>query len=223
MLKQMQRKTGVGRARGARFAWITDAAVGPPNSTCEREILRTERFVALPSLGALVPGWTLLVPRRPILSLAETTSQERVELAQLADTIAKRVRTEDNQVFCFEHGSREVGSATGCGVDQAHLHVVPLPFDLIAAAFACIDGAIAWSNPVRAQRPLDLLPVVGEYVAIWRVADRLTMIGNVRRPVSQWVRRVIAANLGIGEEWNYRTHPQAHNVNLTLMMLAETP
>ena len=206
--------------QGTRFGWITDGSVSPTGAEWDQELLRTERFVALPSVGALVPGWTLVVPRRPLLSLAESSTDERTELATIVDSIALALRRQDGEVFCFEHGSRMTGSLTGCGVDQAHLHVVPLPFDLIEVALRHGDGAIEWSRPKRSTTPLELLPD-GDYVAIWRNSDRMTLIGRVLHPTSQWVRRVIAAELGIASEWDYRMFPQANNVAGTRAMLAE--
>ena len=205
---------------GTRFAWITDESMARPDAEWDREILRTERFVAVPSVGALVPGWTLVVPRRPLRNLSETSPEERMELAEVADTIALSLVKHGERVFCFEHGSREPGSLTGCGVDQAHLHIVPLAFDLIKAAAQRADGSISWAAPTFAATPLEMLPQQGEYVALWRHIDRLTLIGKVRWPISQWVRRGIADELGIGSEWNYRTHPQSLNVSLTLSMVA---
>lgn len=207
--------------QGTRFAWITDSSVPRTGAEWDHELLRTERFVAVPSVGALVAGWTLVVPRRPLLSLSQSSNGERAELAGVVDAIALALKPHGGQVFCFEHGSRETGSLTGCGVDQAHLHVVPLTFDLIEAAARHADGSVIWGEPRRTSAPLELLPQRGDYIAIWRNADRLTIIGNVRRPTSQWVRRVIAEELGMGSEWDYRTHPQPHNVALTLAMLAE--
>jgi len=208
-------------AQGSRFAWITDDSLPRSEAEWDREVLRTERFVAIPSVGALVPGWTLVVPRRPLRNLSDASPAEHKELLGIADIVAHSLGVHGKQIFCFEHGGRDVGSLTGCGVDQAHLHIVPLTFDLMEAVARHADGSIAWARPRVTDSPLDLLPWQGEYVAIWRHADRLTMIGTVLHPTSQWVRRVIADELGIGSEWNYQTHPQIHNVDRTLAMLAD--
>jgi ATP adenylyltransferase len=207
--------------QSTRFAWIMNDSIPRSEAEWDREILRTERFVAVPSVGAIVPGWTLVVPRRPLRNLSEASPYERTELLEIADTIARSLGVHGKQVFCFEHGSRATGSLTGCGVDQAHLHVVPLAFDLIEAAARHADGSIVWAEPRITAAPLDVLPRQGEYVALWRYADRLTMIGKVLYPISQWVRRVIADEMGVGSEWDYKTHPQSHNVDRTIAMLAE--
>jgi len=202
-----------------RFAWITDDSIPRSEALWDREILRTERFVAVPSAGSLVAGWTLVVPRRPMLNLSQTNVEEREELDEIAARIANRLSTRAQDVYFFEHGSRAVGSLTGCGVDQAHLHIVPLPFDLIAAATTRTEAGIVWHDVRDAATPLDALPPEGEYVALWSRGDHRTMIGAVTEPVSQWIRRVIADELGIGAEWNYRSHPQSSRVQETLALL----
>lgn len=202
-----------------RFAWIMDDSMPRPEALWDREILRTERFVAVPSAGSLVAGWTLVVPRRPMLNLSQTNAEEREELDAIATRIADCLGTRGQEVYFFEHGSRAVGSLTGCGVDQAHLHIVPLPFDLIAAATARTEAGIVWRDARETEPPLDTLPVGGEYVALWSRGDSRTMIGAVTEPVSQWIRRVIADELGIGAQWNYRNHPQSNRVRETLELL----
>lgn len=201
-----------------RFAWIMDESIPRSEALWDREILRTERFVAVPSAGSLVAGWTLVVPRRPMLNLALANSEERRELDAIATDIANRLGENGQEVYFFEHGSRAVGSLTGCGVDQAHLHIVPLPFDLIAAVTARSESGIVWREIRETETPFDALPEAGEYIALWSRGGRRTMIGAVTQPVSQWTRRVIADELGIGAEWDYRNFPQLNRVQETLTL-----
>jgi ATP adenylyltransferase len=206
-------------AQITRFAWVIDEASPRSDEVWDQEILRTDRFVAVPSAGSLVAGWTLVVPRRPMLNLAQADATERDELEAIITKIAGQLSATGDVIFCFEHGSGWRGSATGCGVDQAHLHIVPLPFDLLEAAAERRDDAIDWQPAREGVSPLAALPAAGEYVALWS-ATQQPMVGNVRRPISQWIRRVIAEKLGIGAEWNYRSHPQTDRVRQTLKMLA---
>lgn len=206
-------------SENTRFAWITDDSMPRSGALWDREILRTENFVAVPSAGSLVAGWTLIVPRRAMLNLSQTTTAEREELDAMSTRVAHLLGEGGQEVFFFEHGSRVVGSLTGCGVDQAHLHVVPLPFDLIAVATARTGEEIVWCDAHDAAQPLDSLPVEGEYVALWSRSNRRAKIGSVREPVSQWIRRVIAEELGIGAEWNYRHYPHPNRVLETLTWL----
>jgi ATP adenylyltransferase len=154
-------------------------------------------------------------------NLSQTTARERGELARIIDAVGRELASPGRQIYCFEHGARFAGSLTGCGVDQAHLHIVPLPFDLIGAVIRRMDSSIDWSPPRRETSPVDRMPRDRDYVALWRLADRTTMIGTVVTPISQWVRRVIAAELGLEAEWDYRIHPHVDNVVQTLEMLAD--
>ena len=109
-----------------RFAWVVENREPSLEEPCDREVARTADYVVLPSAGSLVPGWLLVVPRRPMLNLGCTTPSERAALMELVDDLSIRMGNFEGEIYCFEHGSAFVGSATGCGVDQAHLHVVPL-------------------------------------------------------------------------------------------------
>lgn len=202
-----------------RFAWVMDGTVSRTEELWDREILRTDDFVAIPSAGSLVAGWTLVVPRRPMLNLAGLDEIGQGALESVISPIANALAATGNSVFCFEHGAGWAGSATGCGVDQAHLHIVPLPFDLLEAAAKRQDGAITWQVLEDGRTPLAQLPAEGEYVAVWNAAERQPMLGHVRRPISQWIRRVIADELEVADEWDYRIHPQTEKVRQTLEML----
>jgi len=202
-----------------RFAWVMDEAAPRSADLWDREILRTDRFVALPSAGSLVSGWTLVVPRSPMINLARLDDAGRAELDSIIEIVAGSLAATGQRIYCFEHGSGWSGSATGCGVDQGHLHIVPLPFDVRAAARARTDGAIDWSSSTSDGPTLAQLPSGGEYVALWSAHEGSPMIGAVRRPVSQWIRRVVADKLGMADEWDYRNHPQTRNVSRTLEML----
>lgn len=206
--------------KSTRFAWILDETIPRSGAACDEEILRTDRLVAVPSAGALVAGWTLIVPRRPMLNLASATAEERRAIEFAACQIASRLAQPGEEIWFFEHGNRDAGGVMGCGVDQAHLHIVPLGFDLSGAIARRTGDDIAWTITAESDTPLDSLPNTGEYIAFWNMADLRLNIGMVRCPVSQWVRRVIADELGIGAEWDYRSHPQEVRVQQTLQRLA---
>lgn len=169
-------------------------------------------FVAFPSLGALVSGWMLIVPRRPMLNLTGLEVSESEELDLFARKVASRLGRREGEPYFFEHGSRTSGGVVGCGVDQAHLHIVPLAFDLIELARASGDGGIEWLPDSFAASFADVLPSGAEYVAITRPRDGKALVGIMHEPRSQWVRRLIAHEIGAPESWNYRDYPQVANL-----------
>jgi len=203
--------------RDARFSWITGGNTPLTAQPWDIEVLGNAEFAVVPSMGSLVPGWLLAVPRAAKLNLSGLSVAHRMSLSRLIDQASTALKGLPGEVYCFEHGSVRRGSLAGCGVDQAHLHIVPLEFDLVAAAK--LDGNIDWADLDAKNDPLTQLPKDGEYIAIWRRSDGVGLVGKPQEPTSQWVRRVIAHSLGASEEWNYRTHPQNLNVQATLAVL----
>jgi diadenosine tetraphosphate (Ap4A) HIT family hydrolase len=82
-------------------------------------------FVALPTVSPLKSGHVLVLPERHVSSLAdlpESTWQTLLE--SVRSTVTQLAETFSAPFYFFEHGARTVG--TSCGIDHAHLHVLPL-------------------------------------------------------------------------------------------------
>ena len=203
----------------SRFGWLIDPSVERPNTPWNTEIDQTDSFTVLPSLGSIIPGWVLVIPRRPLINLSALTEHEKVELDDLLMRLQERLAAFSGDAFCFEHGADHIGSLTGCGADQAHLHLVPLPFDLLAAARSRCDTRIRWREGDPEASRWSQLPTVGEYIALGQLRDGASLIGTVLHPTSQWIRKLIASALNEGSSWNYRTHLNIPNVRKTIRVL----
>jgi diadenosine tetraphosphate (Ap4A) HIT family hydrolase len=204
-----------------RFKAIIDA----PQAASEpwnRAIFETKSFVVFPSLGALVAGWMLIVPRRPMLNLRSITTLEREELCVLVSELANKLSLFPGEIFAFEHGNTIAGGLVGCGVDQAHLHLVPLEFDLMNAASKATHGDIQWTNLEGVDTFHKCMPDDGEYIGIWRPSKLTGLAGVMRRPQSQWVRKVIADKLGEEATWDYNLYPNLANLEKTCNLLNKT-
>lgn len=190
---------------------------GGQRAIWDEPIYETASFVAVPSLGALVPGWMLVIPRRAVLNTRSLDQFERNELNELVDRMSFEMGAcFPGDIFIFEHGSEEVGSPTGCGLDQAHLHLVPLPFDLMEASLSFDDVNIQWEEPKSSVDYFSLLPSHGEYVSIWHPGSQTGLSGRMTVSQSQWIRRVIAAELGKATAWDYKSHPNYANLEATV-------
>lgn len=108
----------------------------------------------------------------------------------------------------FEHGPIRPGTPTGCGVDHAHLHVVPLGFDLLGALPEGMDWETVQSHdPWAGLGHRDyLLAGDGER---WLACEPAA-------PRSQLLRRLIAERAGHGASWDHNVHPWEDNVWRTL-------
>jgi diadenosine tetraphosphate (Ap4A) HIT family hydrolase len=195
---------------GRRFQWILDGQANGPDPHCDVALLTSADGVVIPSVGSLVPGWSLIVPRQPALSYTDLDKGLRKRLRELADVAAERVRIFGSPAF-FEHGSVAPASVVGCGVDQAHLHVVPLGFDLIEKAQR--DSSVAWTS-VPVSDPWECVPQGEEYYLV--MSANHALIGKPTRPESQYFRKQIAAGIGHAEQWDYKGWPNYGNAARTI-------
>lgn len=101
-------------------------------------IVSTDHFVVVASKGAFLPGWLMIVPKTHVLSMAELGDDHSDELEELIASVRELQQPVFGSPTMFEHGASVPGTSFGCGIDHAHLHLVPLPptMDLRALAEA---------------------------------------------------------------------------------------
>ncbi|PKP79906.1 MAG: hypothetical protein CVT79_17435 [Alphaproteobacteria bacterium HGW-Alphaproteobacteria-18] len=196
-----------------RFAWIYQDGV--PRAALWDTVLATQfGSTVVPSLGSIVPGWTLTFPRMPSLNLANSADIDRENVFRAARQAATVARRFESEVYHFEHGAAGQGSLVGCGIDLAHLHTVPLGFDLLSAAIKFGAGYATWTTErLDADLWCSLRGV--EYYLVWKSGSEEAVVGRSLKPTSQFFRRVIADRLGMAETWDYKTHAFAENISLT--------
>lgn len=199
-----------------RFDWILRGAPHGPDDAFDEDLARYAEAAVIPTRGALVAGWLLVVPRTSCLSVAELGQPDRVRLLAIADEASARMSVQVGTSVMFEHGPGRVGTAAGCGVDQAHLHVVGGAPDLLDNLIEQV-GEMEWSEADHAD-PWATLPSGSDYLMI-RNRDRAVR-AIVDDPTPQRLRRALAEALGRGHEWDYRLHPNASNARRTKEMFS---
>jgi diadenosine tetraphosphate (Ap4A) HIT family hydrolase len=202
-------------ARVRRFDWLFDRNAPRPADEWDVELAGDSRFAVIPSLGSLVPGWVVIVPRTPVQNLRHLSVGERRNLCTLSRSIRPYLAKFPGTIFEFEHGSAYQGSPMGCGVDQAHLHAVPLQFNLIGEARTASNQNFRWIDPPDRLDPWSSVPEGVEYMVIRSAVDG-AVVALVDSPESQWLRKVIAGKLSLTEAWNYRHTPGLPNIRATI-------
>ena len=198
-------------ATSSKFAWLTSPGLHAQPAH-DIVVASNRHFIALPSLGSLVAGWVLVVPRRPMPTLSLMNTEERQSLAALREELAGRLVAYGRVVYAFEHGGA-AGGLVSCGVDQAHLHLVPLDFDLIDVASR---HDLGW-RPSSGIHDLSEAETDGqEYLFVEN--DDVSMIGFPKTPISQWFRQLIALECGV-EEWDYKRNPNLERLEATAVEL----
>lgn len=195
----------------ARFAWILDGMSRGPDDVFDEDLGHFTEAAVIPTRGAVVPEWLLVVPRAPCLSVAEVDFTARVRLLAVADKVSAGMSAQAGAFVMFEHGPGHPRTAAGCGVDQAHLHVVGGASDLLDRLSKLV-GEAEWSAVDHAD-PWSTVPPGSDYLMI-RDKDRAfrALVGS---PISQRLRRAVADALGRGQEWDYRLYPNSSNARQT--------
>lgn len=183
-----------------------------PDPNCDLDLFDVVDYAVVPTMGSLVSGWALVIPRRPALSVACLPNTERASLIKGIRTVGQCVSELARNVFYFEHGAAAANSMTGCGVDQAHAHVVPLDFNLFEIAgtnelrepWFAVDPDDPWAN-LSASR---------DYYIVGNCERAYAVYPQIRQ--SQFFRRIIATKLGLPTQWNYREFPHNENARATI-------
>lgn len=182
--------------------------------TWNEPLFKTQNFVVLPSLGALVEGWLLLIPKEHFICMGALPDSIVDEMQEIKQTICSTLLKSYGQVCVFEHGPSKAKLSVGCGVDHAHLHIVPLEFDLATATTKYLPKDTNW--------------IEAEFFACKTAFSRSEDYLYIEQPIgtsriathrdfgSQLFRRAIAAQIGIPNQFNWRDNPQLNNVYATI-------
>ena len=197
----------------SKFHWLFLSEECGHRNSYDTPIKETENFVVLPSLGSIVSGWLLIVPKFPVARIADIPECHRLEFLHLTENVRNDVEVNFTQSFIFEHGGFK-GSPVSCGVDQAHLHVVPLEFDLLEIAQDRDD--VNWQPVVGTKLPTEIESNL-EYLFV--ASNEHAIFSEVTRPSSQWFRKLIANQVGCPGEWDYRYNHFNENIKKTVQTL----
>ena len=183
-----------------------------------RPLLETPHFQVVPSLGALVEGWVLIVSREHAIRTSDLPTDARRELDDLRGRLGNAVtKGLGKSVVQFEHGAACTGIPIGCGVDHAHVHLVPFDGDVVTEARTQLPE-IEW-NAAGSLGSVQGSPSLS-YIYV-EDANGLAVLAERKELPSQLLRRCIASLVGRSNEWNWRDRHQERNVSATIQLLKD--
>jgi len=166
-----------------------------------------DEFFAIASIGALVKGWTLIVPKFHQVSLRNTYSSPL--FLDILQSVIPLLVQRYGPLISFEHGANREGSITSCGTDHAHLHLVPLGESLLPELK---KSNLQWH---RCQTN-EIASICGdnEYLFYceldnknnWK--DTIGYLHILNNPLSQFFRGLIARRKGVVDMADYKQFPQ---------------
>lgn len=182
-------------------------------------LFESPNFVALPSLGALVEGWLLLIPKQHFIAMGALPESLRSEMTAMKHLLCSALQDCYGTGCAFEHGPGASLRDVGCGVDHAHLHLVPAAFDLYSEVTNFVPADTSWRcgglDGCRDayQKGEDYL-YLEQPLGSGRIATR-------DRLGSQVFRRAIATRIGLPDQFNWREHAQLPNVTATAQRIRD--
>jgi hypothetical protein len=195
-----------------RFRALLD---GVGTAAYDRPLLTASKWIVAPTLGAIIPGWLLAIPRRPALNFSQWATDEAERPETILQQLREHLGLSSREVIWFEHGPVQNGTIIGCGLDHAHIHVLIKPsfsFELFEATARSLSD-LDWKRS-PAEEGYAGLSDCHSYLIAGSGESVLTAL-NVEKAGSQFFRRVVS-KLAAEAGWDYRRHPHAKNISQTI-------
>lgn len=184
--------------------------IAPKSGIESRVLYETDHFVVMPTLGALVEGYLLIVSKTHYESICQIPEELLLEFNEVVRKIKGVIWSAyQKNVVCFEHGAVSCSNKFGGCIDHAHLHVVPCNETL--------SGTIQEFGMDLVQIPSwgtlsDVVDKNQPYL-YWEDADGSKYIIQGGFIPSQFFRKIIADHYSIAEQWDWR-----QELNLTNLL-----
>jgi diadenosine tetraphosphate (Ap4A) HIT family hydrolase len=178
-----------------------------------RVMLESESFAAIPSLGPLASGHSLLCPKMHVRSFAQLEHRLHDEYQVIKNDLRRALSYRyASPIHLFEHGMAVTGDRIVCTTDHAHMHFVPLPR-------SCkVDGIeqSPWVEFDGSLKQLTELSQGGEYI-LYEPPDGICRLLNAgeRSFDSQHMRKLLSRAIGRSENWNWRDNPDPRSADQT--------
>ena len=179
-----------------------------------RLLYETKNFVVLPSLGQIVEGYLLIMPKghyRSFALLDEELFEEAESVYSETETILRRTYT--RPIF-YEHGMGYSASGNGCCVDHAHIHAIPVSLSL----FACLQKEFKWNN---IQKLGDLSRMVrGSHYLFVQDSSQQKRVYYASNVKAQYIRHLVAEQLGTPDKGDWMLYPGVEELLATLRRMS---
>lgn len=189
-----------------RFCTLRDT-LHPPD--WDKSLVCDGNVNVIPTKGAIVAPWLLIVPTSHVPSAALLPYQEKLSVGRLIGSIRQMAASAGQKLVIFENGSPYFGADISCGIEHVHIHMVVLDFDLIGELHSHLpkkeEGLEPWSS-------LANLPNT-PYIYVDDGNDQVYF--DASNAPSQFVRQLVANALGCADEFHYDLFPHLENAILT--------
>ena len=179
-------------------------------------LFECQDWLVVPTLGAIVPNWLIVLPRQPALCLRSWKGRYGKEPRDMVRTLSAHLDTYYDDLVWFEHGPSHTQSSIGCGTDYAHLHVLFYPtFSFASFARHIIRHSMLEWTTTHSDRVYEELPYEGSYLMA-ASGDVSVFVSQVECLGSQYFRRIVSLLSDRVGAWDYRRFPHMDNIKRTV-------
>lgn len=181
-----------------------EIGAGLHRSEVDRPVIESDQYFAVSSIGGFVPGWTLVFPKAHCFNMS--CDYRKPEFNDFVRKVSAVVSKEYGSCVFFEHGAAKQDSQTGCGVNHAHFHIVPLSKSIEALAQAYRPNFV-WQKTQASK--IEDHHNGAEYLFCCDDFgyESRGVISILRNPESQFFRKVIASATGFEALSDYKKFP----------------
>ena len=185
-----------------------------------RIINKTDHFLAFPSLGPLREGHVLIAPKEHIIGMSGIPEAQYDELEEIFKDIKTKIAEEYGNPIFFEHGDISMKKRAGSCIQHAHFHGVPANIAVVDYLNRHFKGKEInqlaelqkqTSTRTNKQEPYLFLEEKGRRY-VFSVTEVLP---------SQYLRQVVAVQLGTPTRWDWRTSPNLEEMLRTRERLGQ--
>ncbi len=182
-------------------------------------IWENENFVVVPAKGSFVTGYLIIITKKHLLSMANLPDNLLLELSQIKSHIRKILSRLFTRPVFFEHGDVCATEKAGGCIKHAHMHCLPLELDVFPRLMKSYKHSKIKSFEEIRKNGLENKSYI--YFENQFQDKYILSQGKVAMP-SQYLRRVIAEELDMPDEWDWNVAPFESNVRETLKIVNGT-
>jgi ATP adenylyltransferase len=180
-----------------------------------RIIHGTEHFVVFPPLGEFIEGGLLVVTRDHVFAMSHLPDAWYDELDGLMAEAAALLEAHYGcRPLFFEHAPVAPGDKGTCCVDHAHLNVFPARVDVHEHL-----RRLPYDE-ITEMRELAPLKDSGKGYLFLQDNSGRRFVYHAGIVPSQYIRKIIATELGMPERWHWREYPGVEELKRTMAALA---
>jgi diadenosine tetraphosphate (Ap4A) HIT family hydrolase len=173
-------------------------------SLFNRIIKETENFVVFPSIGQIVEGYLLVIPKQHYLCMGALPDRLFNELENIVDECERALlEVYSSKSILFEHGA--VGTTlekrAGCCTDHAHLHIVPGEVELLDEIKKNYTPQRIYSFKDLKEKWVKNIPYL-----FYRNTKKEMFVFDVPPVISQYFRQILAKKLNKIDRWDWRRY-----------------